>query len=215
MPSGAPTESSWLAASGSSSSVLIDALWLVTLNRISARGAHELKGALNGVAVNLEVVRSRAEKPEALASAVNTFANAAVDQLDAVIDMTEALLVLSRASDRVEVGRAIRAVGSLLVRAARADGREVVLDDSCNALGTTPASANAVRLSIGAAMLAATEASVRVACRAALADDRAEVYFELSDDVTPAIADEVLHAVETAGIRVRAERSAISISFPR
>jgi len=40
----------------------VDVLWLDTLQRICTRAAHELKGALNGVSVNLEVVRSRSER---------------------------------------------------------------------------------------------------------------------------------------------------------
>ena len=48
-----------------------DALWLETLQRICGRAAHELKGALNGASVNLEVVRSRATRAEALASSIS------------------------------------------------------------------------------------------------------------------------------------------------
>ena len=41
---------------------VIDAMWLATLQGICARAAHELRGALNAVAVNLEVARSRSER---------------------------------------------------------------------------------------------------------------------------------------------------------
>jgi hypothetical protein len=47
----------------------VDELWLGVLQQISARAAHEMKGVLNGVAVNLEVVRSRSEKAGASAAA--------------------------------------------------------------------------------------------------------------------------------------------------
>ena len=75
-----------------------DALWLDTLQRICGRVAHELRGALNGVAVNLEVVRSRSTKSDARASSVSTFAEAAANQLEPVMSMTEALLALGNIS---------------------------------------------------------------------------------------------------------------------
>jgi signal transduction histidine kinase len=212
MPVEAPSESSASAVAQTAT----DALWLATLNRIAAVGAHELKGALNGVAVNLEVVRSRADRPDVAASAVSTFANAAVDQLDGVIEMSEGLLWLSRqAAGLVDIGRVVRSVGSLLVRAARADGREIVIDSSFETLGVTTAHANAVRLAIGSVLLAATGASSRVECRAAYDGDLPSARVDLSGDNAPMLAEEMLSAVHAAGIRVQAERSAISITFPR
>jgi signal transduction histidine kinase len=192
-----------------------DALWLDTLHRIVARGAHELRGALNGVSVNLEVVRSRAEKPDAAASAVRTFANAAVSQLDFVIDMTEALLTLSRpAQQPVDIGRLFRSVGSLLVPAARADGRTIEFDGAFDDLGTTSATGSAARLIVGATFLAAIDASSHVICRALPNGPLSSVYVRLTEPVTPELAEGVIAAARAEGIQVLAEPSAISISFP-
>jgi len=203
-------------SSAAAAQIVTDALWLATLNRIAALGAHELKGALNGVAVNLEVIRSRAEKPDVPASAVSTFAHAAVEQLDGVIEMTEGLLSLSRpAPGLVDIGRVVRSVGSLLVRAARADGREIVIDGAFDTLGATTANANAVRLAIGSVLLAAGAATARAECRAGYDGDLPAARVDLSGENAPVLAEEVLSAVHTAGIRVQAERSAISITFPR
>ena len=74
----------------------LDELWLETLNRLFSRAAHDVKGALNGVSVNLEVVRSRASKPGTPATAVSRYAGAATQQLSQVIEMTEAVLSLGR-----------------------------------------------------------------------------------------------------------------------
>ena len=54
----------------------LSALWLVTLQRLTDRTAHDIRNALNGVAVNLEVVRSRAARG-ADGSAIASFATAA------------------------------------------------------------------------------------------------------------------------------------------
>ena len=52
----------------------VGALWLLTLQRAVGRASHDVKDALNGVSVNVEVVRSRAARPEAPATAVAQFA---------------------------------------------------------------------------------------------------------------------------------------------
>src|SRR4249920_2259514 len=90
---------------------VMDSLWLETLHRICGRAAHELKGALNGVSVNLEVVRSRSDKPDTPASSVNKYATAASNQLDGVITMTEAVLSLAReAREPVEIAMVVQKI---------------------------------------------------------------------------------------------------------
>src|SRR5437762_998561 len=53
-----------------------DELWLAVQQEICGRAAHEIKGALNGVSVNLEVVRSRAGQGKP-ADAIQRYADAA------------------------------------------------------------------------------------------------------------------------------------------
>jgi signal transduction histidine kinase len=74
----------------------VDALWLATLQKLSAHVAHDLKGALNGVSVNLEVVRSRSEKDSTTGADVRRFATNAAEQMSIVIRATTALLSLAR-----------------------------------------------------------------------------------------------------------------------
>ncbi|MDB4877715.1 MAG: hypothetical protein JWM41_4161 [Gemmatimonadetes bacterium] len=203
-------------ATEGTSSAVTDALWLDTLHRICARAAHELKGALNGVAVNLEVVRSRAEKPDVPASKVSKFANAAVDQLGAVITMTEALLVLSRPMrEPVELGSLVVRVGDLVVPAARADGRRVTFEGEYGDLGVTSASGSAACLAVGWCLLAAVDASSSVRCSAVLGESEPGIRIEMHDGDAPPIDPEIAAATADAGIRIVAESSAISITFPR
>ena len=199
-------------------SAVIDALWLDTLQRITGRAAHEVKGALNGVSVNLEVVRSRAERPDAPASNVSKFANAAIDQLDALIAMTEALLSVARqVREPVELGLLAARFGALLGPAVRADGRSLVLDDSLDELGVTAARGNAVCLAVGGCLLAAIERSTAVRCTSAVAEDAPgpSIRIEGGDDVVLAVDPEIVAAAADAGIQIVAESSAIFISFPR
>src|SRR6476660_7394224 len=75
----------------------VEGLWLATLQRALGRASHDVKDALNGVAVNLEVVRGRAAKPDAHAAAVAPFAEAAAQQLERLTTLVEAVLALGRA----------------------------------------------------------------------------------------------------------------------
>lgn len=103
-------------------------LWLDALQLVTQRISHELKGALNGVSVNLEVVRGRAADGRQPASAVARFADSAAGQLDLVIGMTEALLALGRrVRDPVDVAATLRQLAALLLPVARAKGVVVTL----------------------------------------------------------------------------------------
>jgi signal transduction histidine kinase len=201
------------APTGMHTSPAIDALWLAMLQRICGRAAHEIKGVLNGVSINLEVVRSRSAKPDAPASSVAPYANAAAQQFDLVIDMTEALLALSRApSGGADVGVTVRRLRALLAPVAAADGKSLELGSAVDELGTSSADSSAVRLAIGAALSVAIESASEVRCAAADGVLRVEI----SDGgVLLPLDEEIVSAARRANIEIRAEPSAISISFPR
>jgi hypothetical protein len=190
----------------------LDALWLDTLNRICGRAAHEVKGALNGVAVNLEVVRSRSSRPDAPASAVATFAASASSQFDAVMDMTDGLLALSRApKGAIEGAKITRQFAALLGPVAKVDGRELVVDRSVESVGIIAIEGRAVQLAIGSVMLAAIESAQQVVCRGR----PGVVELGSTDGRLSAPPEDVVVALKEVGIEVRADQSAISITFPR
>jgi hypothetical protein len=193
-----------------------DGLWLATLHGVCARAAHELKGALNGVAVNLEVVRSRALQAGAPATNVSTFAGAAVDQLSVVISMTEALLFLARPiREPADPGVLVARLHALLAPVARADGRHLELDGDFGDFGVTSAAGSAVGMSIGECMLAAVDASGDVHCRPVFDGPVPVICVACGDGAVPSIDPEIVSAAADAGIRIVAETSVILISFPR
>ena len=198
---------------------VLDALWLKTLQRICERAAHEMKGALNAVAVNLEVVRSRAARPDAPATALARYAEAATGQLESLIAMTGALLSLARAGGvPVDVGAEAARVVALLGPVARAVGRRVEEDASVRDAGTTSASAAATRLAIGGCVLAAMQASSDVRCVADPGESGPGLRVEARDSGALDLDADMVGALSAAGIAVRrkegAESSAICISFP-
>lgn len=93
------------------------AAWLALQRRITARAAHDVRNALNGVAVNVEVVRTRAARG-AEADKIAPFADAAAAQLEGAVALVEALLALARPArapaEGGGVAGALRAVAPLL-----------------------------------------------------------------------------------------------------
>ena len=211
---GAPNAS----RSSSSSTKSVDELWLDVLQQVSARTAHELKGALNGVSVNLEVVRSRSTRADAAAAAVAPFAASAADQLDAVVDMTEALLRLARPPrEPVDIGDTIDCLTSLLAPSARAEGGSLRVEAPSRelaALAVRP-HGNVARLLIGATLLAALSRKGDIRCRVDVGEETV-VGVECADAEGPIeLPTDVLAAAAEADIRVHCEGQSISLAFPR
>src|SRR5262245_57771652 len=195
---------------------VIDALWLGVLARIGGHAAHEVKGALNGVSVNVEVVRTRAEKPDAAAATVGRYANAAAEQLNAVIAMSEALLWLVREPrGPIAIATVVDRIEALLGPALRADGRRLETDEALYQLVGWGAGASAVRLAIGGWLLAAVETSVHARCGGEDDAGGPAVSIESRDGGALATDESLVKAVASAGIRITAEATAIFIRFPR
>ena len=77
---------------------------------IARRASHEVRNALNAVAVNVEVVRSRVARPQPDLAELQTFAERASKESDSAAALTNGLADLAR----------------LLARAATGDGRAKV-----------------------------------------------------------------------------------------
>jgi hypothetical protein len=193
----------------------VDALWLDTFQRICERTAHELRGALNGLSINLEVVRSRAARPTTQVTAISTHANAAADQLGGVIRISEAMLALARPPrEPVEIAPIVRHMGALLAPVARTDGRRLEFDGPFDHLGTTTAGGNAARLALGAALLAALDGTTHARCVPGGGESAPAVRVESCDGRAMAIDAAIVAAAAETGIRVQAEPSVIVIGFP-
>ncbi|MHB0948784.1 MAG: hypothetical protein ACYC3Q_07680 [Gemmatimonadaceae bacterium] len=187
-------------------------LWLELLQQVTGRSAHELKGALNGVAVNLEVVRSRAEHPDAPASRVASFAESASGQLEAVIRMTEALLVLSRpARGRGNVVRTVRALGALLAPAAEVAGKRLTMQLPADGTGETAADPLVVRALLASAMLAAAEGDATVTL---YGPGALECTVTRHDGRSAAPDPRLAELASVSGVQLRHDGSALTLSFP-
>lgn len=139
-------------------------LWLELSQEIANRVGHEIKNALNGVAVNLEVVRSRAQRVGVAPAAVVPFAESASRQFEEVSRLTDALLALARPVHRpMDVSTTIECLTQLLgAVATRANG--AVLLERAGDAATTSVDGDAARAVMAAALLGALDRFGRVRC---------------------------------------------------
>jgi signal transduction histidine kinase len=84
------------------------------LATISRRASHEVRNALNGVAVNIEVVRSRLGRPGADLKELQTFADRASSDSELAASLTSGLSDLTRL-----LGRAATAEGTASMDTAK------------------------------------------------------------------------------------------------
>lgn len=142
-----------------------DRLWLATLQEVVNRGAHEVKDVLNGVSLNLEVIRSRSTNPKANLNGLELFAMSAAEQLELLSARTEAVLFLARpAREPADVGITLKHLASLLIPATKADGGSLSVDGHWRS-APTAASAQATRLALAAALLTLTRNGGSSSCR--------------------------------------------------
>src|SRR6476661_3813786 len=127
----------------------VEVLWLATFQRAVGRASHDVKDALNGVSVNLEVVRGRAARPDASASAVAPFAEAAAQQLERLTSLLEALLALGRAERQpVDVAGTLRRIAALCGASSSPTDAEVFVEQGNVESALTTVSGDAVRLAL-------------------------------------------------------------------
>jgi signal transduction histidine kinase len=201
--------------------------WLATLQRLTSGVAHELRNALNGVAVNLEVVRSRAAREGLAASALGSFAGSASDQLEQVIAMTDALMALARAGQEpAAIGRTTDQVAALVRPALAANGG--ALDLVVEGEGTTRLPAAAARLFIAATLQAAIsaaratgdaskESGASLTCRVREAEGQekgVELRVEGAFARTPALDATLATLAREYGVGVVPAESSITSTFP-
>jgi hypothetical protein len=199
----------------------VGVLWLATLQRALDGASHDVKDALNGVSVNLEVIRARAAKPEAPAGAVAQFAGVAAQQLERLTTLLEAVLALGRAErEPADVGVILRRVATVCGASSSDATIEVVSGGVDTA--TTRVGGDAVRLALAAPLLEAVARSDRscpasaVRCTSSIEEGTIVVTIRAEHRRTT-MPESVADALRAAGVRwTEGERGDdLSLVFPR
>lgn len=191
----------------------LQARWQGVLQEVVDRAAHEVRDALNGVAVNLEVVRSRSAAGMASAAAVAPFAEAAADQLETLGGRIESFLFLSRPPrPPTDIALTVRHLGQLLVPATRADGGTLSIEGA-KTPALTSTDAVAVRLALASGLLLVTEPGKAGRC---VLEADADTVVRFSHEPAGARTLDPVTAALLAGQSIRVERSAedLILVFP-
>ncbi len=140
------------------------------MGRLAARAAHELKNPLNGLALNLEVVRSRSARAGADGSSIAPYAAAAASELERTIPLVEALLALARPLPiPVDLRTALQPLSVLYGAIAVAGGGSLAVHTESDQLFVAGDS-NAVRALLAEALDVTIGANLDVTARLAHSD---------------------------------------------
>jgi hypothetical protein len=195
-------------------------LWLAALQRALGRASHDVKDALNGVSVNLEVIRSRAARPDAPAAAVAQFADAATQQLERLTTLLDAVLALGRIErDPADVGITLRRVAALCGASSSAADSAVTVHDNVLGDARTWVQGDAVRLALAAPLLDAVVGktggprAANVVCE--LTGDANALVVRLCADRPVQLPSDVVETLRAAGVRWSEAPNDLSLVFPR
>lgn len=194
----------------------LDELWLSVVQGIVDLAAHEIKDVLNGVTLNLEVIRSRSSDPEREAPVVAPFATAASAQLEILTARTEALLFIARpAREPADVAVVVRHLAALLVPAARADGG-VLSVDGVNHIAPTGAPTRATRLALASALLDLTKLGGSASCTLERQASASETVVRFSHESAVALTmnPEIADAISVFSIKAVKSASDLTLAFP-
>lgn len=201
----------------------VSVLWLATQQAIAARIAHEFRNTLNGVAVNLEVVRSRlaraASPAGGNAAAATSFAETASGEFERLSAQSEALLALVRpVRAPADVALVAAQLAALLRLAAGRDGGGLSVEGTDGGGARTSMDGDAVRLVVGQAMLAALAegAAHQVRCTITAAPGEGpRLRMTRAGGGGFALPDDVARVAGQAGVRLAVgDDSGLLLAFP-
>ena len=193
----------------------LDGLWAETYRELLNRSAHELKGALNGIALNLEVLRSRIDAGKLEQRALGPFAEAAYREFETATARAEALMALGRehrGQSPPDVAMTLKQLATLLVPAAKAEQVELAVE-GYDVSAPTSAAPEAVRLALARGLLALIKEGGGKCMLEAGAD--AVVRFSHQSASACSLGPVVTSTIAADGIRTTESDGALTLVFPK
>ena len=192
----------------------LDGRWRAVLEQVVALAAHEVKDALNGVGINLQVISSRLAAGKVDVASYAAFASAATDQFEVLTARTEALLFLMRPhkGGPVDVAATLKSLAAVLVPAAKADGKQLQVEGYATSVPTA-ASAPSTRLALASGLLGLIKEGGVGRCSLESGPETVVRFSHESaavGDFDPALAS----ALGTESIRVRRSGKDLHVVFP-
>jgi len=185
-------------------------LWASALQAVANHVAHDFRNALNGVAVNLEVVRGRSARG-AEATTIAPFATTAAAEFEVASAAAEALLALTRPEPGDADVAAI--IGHLARLFSLKRPTSVQVTDQSGGRARTAAPADLVRAVVARSVLAAIETGDTVACVIGVGDD---IFLLVTGAMhVPPLPDPELAAVALShGVRFVSRGLTLDLRFP-
>lgn len=191
-------------------------LWLRALQRLTASVAHELRNPLNGVALNLEVLRGRVGRAQLDPVALTGFAEAAVADLASAIRLTDALLAVARpVRVPVEAGGVLMPIAVLVGAVAESRGGSLAVDVPDEIPPAVLPSGDAVRGATATVLLAALDQAGGATIRCRLGYESAAVLVEVTADDEFELAADAAAAIAACGIAVSTVTHGVALRLPR
>jgi hypothetical protein len=186
------------------------ALWTEAFQALANHVAHDFRNALNGVAVNLEVVRGRSARG-AEASAIAPFAATAAAQFEVATAGAEALLGFARPEPAPADVAAVVARLSRLV-ALRGEGG-VHINDETDGRARTSAPVELVRAAVARSVLAALADGDTISCEISV-DDGILLRVAGATRVPPLPETEIVAIALAHGVRIALSEEFLELRFP-
>ena len=185
-------------------------LWAEAFQALADHVAHDFRNALNGVAVNLEVVRARSARG-AEAAAIAPFAATAASQFEAATAGAEALLGLARPEPApADVAAVVVRISRLA--GLRCEGR-VQISDQSDGRARTSAPVELVRAAVARGVLAALADGDRISCEIAV-DDGIFLRVTGATHTAPSPDPELVAIALRYGVHVAARGPSLELRFP-
>ena len=185
------------------------ALWVGTFQLLANRIAHDLRNALNAVAVNLEVVRGRSARG-ADVTTIAPFAATAAAQYETASSAAEALLGFARSeSGDADVAATVTQLGRLVgVRSLTA----LQHTDSTRGAGRTSVPVDLVRAVVARSVLTALDVSDSVACETAVDGD---IFLRVTvASQFPPFDPELVAVASAHGVHFASRDNLLEVRFP-
>jgi hypothetical protein len=191
----------------------LEALWAKKQREVMDLAAHEIKGAMNAISVNLEVAHSRVEAARTDRDAVLPFLTAARQGLENFGPLHEATLFLNRLprDDGADIALTLKHMGRLLVPAAKADGITLAVE-GYEVSTVTGAPNVGVRLALASGLLAL----IKEGGGKCTLERQPETVVRFSHQSAKAVnlEPEVTTALAQHGIKARRSAQDLQIVFP-
>lgn len=190
-----------------------DTAWLEELGRLAALTSHEVNNLLNGVAVNLEVVRSRSARAMESASVVS-FAETAAAQLEALTPVVRALVALARpVPGAVSVSAELANVAAVVRSWVTPRGGSVSVGAPASEAATCVSGATA-RLLLASAVRGAAEPGGHLLCSVGTESHESVVRMARPGLRGVELPHDVVRAAAEAGIRIEYAGDTLLLRFP-